>query len=147
MKLQAIDRELNDRLEALAVEQIEDKKALGEMHTRAPFLGYKESAMALNAKIKERGKLICWLTELQERRGEDGWISVKDKLPEDDGNYLGNYLVFTSEGDIDIGTYHPRYIVPQWSMCDADGFYWAEDKDIKILAWKPLPNKPDGSEG
>ena len=101
-----------------------------------------ERACALNVPSEgfcecaaEHEQLAEWLTELQERREADRWVSVKDKLPEE----YGNYLVFTDDGDIDIGVYHPRYIVPQWSMCDADGFYWADDKDIKVLAWKPLP--------
>lgn len=80
-------------------------------------------------------QLADWLAELQERRGADRWISVKERLPED----YGNYLVFTSDNDIDIGTYHPRYIVPQWSLCDADGFFWVEDKGIEIVKWRPLP--------
>ena len=87
----------------------------------------------------EHEQLAGWLTELQERR--EGWIPVSEKLPDE----YGNYLVFTSDNDIDIGTYQPRYIVGTWSMCDANGFYWADDKDIKVLAWKPLP-KPYESE-
>lgn len=66
---------------------------------------------------------------------ESEWISVKERLPEE----YGNYLVVTDNGEIDIGTYHPRYIVPQWSLCDADGFFWVEDKDIEIVKWRPLP--------
>ena len=81
------------------------------------------------------------IEELAERREAERWISVKERLPED----YGNYLVFTSDNDIDIGTYQPRYIVGTWSMCDANGFYWADDKDIKVIAWKPLP-KPYESE-
>lgn len=83
----------------------------------------------------EHEQLADWLTELQERREADRWIPVSEKLPDE----YGNYLVFTSDKDIDIGTYQPRYIVGTWSMCDSNGFYWADDKDIKVLAWKPLP--------
>lgn len=69
MELQS-DKELREFLEALAVEQINDKKALIEMHARAPFFGYRDSAEALNKRIKDRAKLISWLNELQERRAK-----------------------------------------------------------------------------
>ena len=79
-------------------------------------------------------QLAAWLTELQERREADRWIPVSEKLPDE----YGNYLVFTSDNDIDIGTFNPRF-EDSWSMCDANGFYWVRQKGIEITHWKPLP--------
>ena len=71
----------------------------------------------------------------------DDWISVKDQLPEE----YGNYLVLTDDRDIDVGTFNPRF-EDSWSMCDANGFYWAVQKGVRITHWRPLPKKPDESE-
>ena len=67
----------------------------------------------------------------------DRWISVKDKLPEE----YGNYLVLTSENNIDFGTFNTRF--GSWSMCDADGFYWAGQRGIRITHWRHLPKAPE----
>jgi hypothetical protein len=69
----------------------------------------------------------------------DRWIPVSERLPE----YSDNYLVFVDDGYIDIGVYHSDK--EEWSLCDAHGFYWAKDKRVGIIAWKPLP-KPYESE-
>lgn len=66
----------------------------------------------------------------------DKWISVGECLPEE----YGNYLVFTSDNDIDIGVYHSN-TPDAWSLCDANGFYWAKDKNIEVIAWQPLPER------
>ena len=70
----------------------------------------------------------------------DEWISVKDKLPEE----YGNYLVFTSENNIDFGTFNNRF--GSWSMCDADGFYWAGQRGIRITHWRHLPKAPESED-
>lgn len=88
---------------------------------------------------KDHEQLVSWLTELAERREADRWIPVSEKLPE----YSDNYLVFVDDGYIDIGVYHSDK--EEWSLCDAHGFYWAKDKRVGIIAWKPLP-KPYESE-
>lgn len=80
------------------------------------------------------------IDELQERRDADRWIPVSERLPE----YSDNYLVFVDDGYIDIGVYHSDK--EEWSLCDAQGFYWAKDKKVSIVAWKPVP-KPYESEG
>lgn len=69
---------------------------------------------------------------------QDEWIPVSERLPDE----YGNYLVFTSDNDIDIGTINPR-IENSWSLCDANGFYWARQKGIEITHWKPLPKAPE----
>ena len=125
------------------------KKAI-EQGEGIPWDRYGKDALCVRKKYIDNAPTVdLWqmrqeATEnaLKKAREADKWISVKDKLPEE----YGNYLVFTDDGDIDIGVYHPRYIVPQWSMCDANGFYWADDKDIKVLAWSPLP-KPYEPKG
>ena len=50
----------------------------------------------------------------------------------------GNYLISIDGGEPDIGTINPND--PRgWSLCDANGFYWASDKALNITAWMPLP--------
>lgn len=90
---------------------------------------------------KEHEQLAEWLTELKERREADRWIPVSEKLPDE----YGNYLVFTSDNDTDIGTFNPQFD-DSWSLCDANGFYWARQKGIKITHWKPLPKPYKESE-
>lgn len=82
--------------------------------------------------------IAAYLEELKTRRAADKWISVKDRLPDE----YGNYLVFTSDNDIDIGTFNPQF-EDSWSMCDANGFYWVRQKGIEITCWKPLPKAPE----
>ena len=72
---------------------------------------------------------------------QDEWISVSERLPEE----YGNYLVLTSDRDIDVGTFNPRF-EDSWSMCDANGFFWVVQSDIKITHWRPLPKRPKESE-
>lgn len=88
----------------------------------------------------EHEQLVAWLEELAERREADKWISVKEKLPEE----YGNYLVLTSENNIDFGTFNTHF--GSWSMCDADGFYWAGQRGIRINHWRPLPKAPESEE-
>lgn len=83
---------------------------------------------------EEHAQLASWLEELKARREADRWIPVSERLPDE----YGNYLVFTSDNDIDIGTINPR-TENGWSLCDANGFYWARQKGIEITHWKPLP--------
>ena len=88
----------------------------------------------------EHEQLASWLEELAERQEADRWISVSERLPE----YSDNYLVFVDDGYIDIGVYHSDK--EEWSLCDAQGFYWAKDKKVDIVAWKPLPKAPESED-
>ena len=88
----------------------------------------------------EHEQLASWLEELAERREADRWIPVSERLPE----YSDNYLVFVDDGYIDIGVYHSDK--EEWSLCDAQGFYWAKDKKVGIIAWKSLPKPYTESE-
>lgn len=60
------------------------------------------------------------------------WISVKDKLPDGYGNYIG--LV---EGEVTEVTFDER---DKWSTCDAYGF--RRLADAEITHWMPLPEPP-----
>lgn len=65
---------------------------------------------------------------------EQRWIPVTERLPKQ----YGNYLVFIEGEEPDIGTINPND--PRgWSLCDANGFYWASDKMLNVIAWMPLP--------
>lgn len=75
----------------------------------------------------------------------DRWIPVSERLPEEYGNYLVQ-VAWSGNKDIDMGTYHPRNFSKTsktWSMCDADGFYWAEDNNIEVTHWRPLPQRAE----
>lgn len=63
-----------------------------------------------------------------------GWIPCSERLPDQ----YGNYLISIDREEPDIGTINPND--PRgWSLCDANGFYWASDKALNITAWMPLP--------
>jgi len=53
----------------------------------------------------------------------NGWISVDDRLPEDDGSYI----VCTETKNVHVSHYYKHSIVPHWSS-----------KGM-IIAWQPLP--------
>ena len=61
------------------------------------------------------------------------WIPVSERLPERE---YENYLVSTSEGEVDIGAYDST---KGWSLCDVNGIYFPQYKGIEIVAWMPLP--------
>lgn len=62
------------------------------------------------------------------------WIPCSERLPDE----YGNYLISIKGEEPDIGTINPND--PRgWSLCDANGFYWANDKMLNIIAWMPLP--------
>ena len=62
------------------------------------------------------------------------WIPVSERLPEKYGNYL---ISIHGEDEPDIGTINPND-KRGWSLCDANGFHWANDKKLIVTAWKPL---------
>lgn len=111
--------------------------------------GYSDKPYDFNSTVKknclecakEYEQLAEWLTELAERREADRWISVKERLPDE----YGNYLVLTSNNDIDIGLYHSN-TPDAWSLCDANGFYWEREKGIEITHWRPLPKFYESEE-
>ena len=88
------------------------------------------------AKIDEAIKVVE-----EDARPKGEWIPVSERLPEE----YGNYLVFTSDNDIDVGTFSPQF-ENSWSMCDADGFYWVMQKGIEITHWRPLTKAPESED-
>ena len=68
---------------------------------------------------------------------ESNWIPCSERLPEE----YGNYLITTSDGDVDIGSIDPNK-KSGWSACDADGFYWLRN----VIAWMPLPGGYKGEQ-
>ena len=65
------------------------------------------------------------------------WTPCSERLPEE----YGNYLITTSDGDVDIGSIDPNK-KSGWSACDADGFYWLRN----VIAWMPLPGGYKGEQ-
>jgi len=81
------------------------------------------------------------ISKLPSAQPEQRWISVSERLPEE----YGNYLISIDGEEPDIGTINPND--PRgWSLCDANGFYWASDKHLNITAWMPLPEPWKGEQ-
>lgn len=80
------------------------------------------------------GKLNDSLANAPTIEPEPHWIPCSERLPDQ----YGNYLISIDGEEPDIGTINPND--PRgWSLCDANGFYWASDKALNITAWMPLP--------
>ena len=75
------------------------------------------------------------LNDLPSAQPEQRWIPVTERLPKEYGNYL---ISIHGEDEPDIGTINPND-KRGWSLCDANGFYWASDKKLIVTAWMPLP--------
>lgn len=75
---------------------------------------------------KEHEQLAEWLKELAERREADRWISVSERLPENDDYVLAydNAVVFVAWFSEKTG----------WHSTDNEF-----DKYTPIIAWQPLP--------
>ena len=66
-----------------------------------------------------------------------GWISVKDRLPSE----YGNYIAFC-EGEVMECTYAPpkKGMIPGWSTCDAHGVHFFGEKSV--THWMEMPEPP-----
>ena len=71
----------------------------------------------------------------QESKPTNGWISVKDRLPEESGYYL----VFTDIGRIALLSYSKKY-----RAFNAHDDSYSEEYMISVTHWMPLPNPPKG---
>lgn len=69
------------------------------------------------------------------------WISVKDRLPEEDNEYLA-----VVDGVIMEVGYTPKQkgLICVWSTCDADGFKPLPDD--AVTHWIPMPEPPKDSD-
>ena len=85
----------------------------------------KEAIACLDCS-NEHGLLVAWLTELQERREADRWISIKERIPAKTGRYLVTY----SNGEVDACFYSYEFI---------SGKY-------EVTHWRPLPKRAEESE-
>lgn len=73
-----------------------------------------------------------------------GWISVKDKLPKEDGKYMVWY-----RGELDICEFDAESQTFGYTYDDYDEMYshlvyWDDSMDKKVTHWMPLPEPPKG---
>lgn len=62
----------------------------------------------------------------------EGWVRCSERLPSNQNNYL----IYTSEEKVDIGTFDE--LRGNWYACGVHGFYWLKDRGIKVIAWRPI---------
>ncbi len=70
---------------------------------------------------------------------EDKWISVKDKLPQKDGNSHIYCLVYDTYDGIIVRPFNEYHFC--WDQEDADDYY-TDAQGGKITHWQPLPEPP-----
>lgn len=95
-----------------------------------------DAVFELNAyhRVSWKDAVIDTIDALPPAQPEPHWIPCSERLPDQ----YGNYLISIDGEEPDIGTINPND--PRgWSLCDANGFYWASDKALNITAWMPLP--------
>lgn len=73
-----------------------------------------------------------------------GWISVDDRLPEDDGKYMVWY-----KGELDICEFDTDSQTFGYTHDDYDEFYsylvyWDDGMNKDVTYWRPLPEPPKG---
>lgn len=82
--------------------------------------------------------LYCKVADaVEEMPTVGGWISVKDRLPSE----YGNYIAFC-EGEVMECTYAPpkKGMIPGWSTCDAHGVHFFGEKSV--THWMEMPKPP-----
>lgn len=110
--------------------QIEQERAAFEAWVK----GSKEGGLPVSLrKDKEKSyfnplaevSFMAWLA----RAEQSSWISVEDRLPEQDANYL----IFTPMGRILIARFYPGM-----------NAWWWYSETMHPTHWQPLPQPPEG---
>ncbi len=66
----------------------------------------------------------------------DDWISVEDRLPEDEQDYIICILAYDGTKHVTTGTYNRWY--NRW--IDKIGIIWVPDR---VTHWRPFPEPPE----
>lgn len=83
--------------------------------------------------------LIALLTAIDALEQDNGWISVKDRLPDD----KKRYLICGLHGRIDIAYYQPMGD----KFSNHESFWQGSNCRFTVVAhWMPLPEPPESAE-
>jgi len=99
-----------------------------------PIQGYAkflERERISNTEARNHEQLADWLTELQERREADRWISVKERMPEP----RVEVMVYCLERKTQ---YCAFYADKHWQIFGSYDTVWGE-----VTHWKTLPKAPE----
>ena len=88
--------------------------------------------------IEKIEQIICKYMSIR-KHINDGWVSVEERLPENDGIYIA-----TMDGEI-VGQK-----IPFTGLAEFENGKWVDDEDDYncVIAWRPLPEpyRPERSE-
>lgn len=102
------------------------------------------SAEEANALFKAKDVIYSQKRHSTYRQPDNGWISVEDRLPEEDGKYMVWY-----KGELDICEFDTDSQTFGYTYDDYDEFYshlvcWDDGMNEDVTHWQPLPNPPKG---
>jgi len=120
-----------DEAIAHAREVAEEQRTQAEL-SECTDLNYRASACLECAE--EHEQLAEWLTELQERREADRWISVKERMPEP----RVEVMVYCPERKTQ---YCAFYADKHWQIFGSYDTVWGE-----VTHWKTLPKAPESED-
>ena len=94
--------------------------------------------------VREMVKVLIQAEPTADVEPVKGWISVKDRLPENDGKYMVWY-----RGELDICEFDAESQTFGYTYDDYDEMYshlvyWDDSMDKKVTHWMPLPEPPKG---
>lgn len=111
-------------------------------HVDAPEDDTDRLSNCINLYCKTGAEVIEGLIAQQEKKNKpSGWISVRDRLPEDDNDVLAIVDGRPCENVNLIGAYELASYYPK------DGWIieaYPEWEGAKVTHWAPLPEPPDG---
>jgi hypothetical protein len=106
-----------------------------------PFAFFPESGVYANGDIQ-----LAWLGwQWRERaiaESQAWWISVEEKLPASNGEYLTHSKLFHAQGHYPLIRIY-KYFRRKFHFCTED-MDWIPVRDV--THWMPLPNPPKGNE-